>query len=192
MPGHSRAEVDGGPGGAIPERHGQGQAVVPQLGVPIVEPGRVFDEGLLGTGGHRHLLLSHIVQEAAVVENALPMVGFPLTQNHALTFSSVRFDKLGLGEHHHGGELQALLGDVGLADGRWQLAGTGYRVHYAFRVNREPDGFVPGLLFRYVLVKLHDYLVPYGVGNIIPHYFPLAIGEHVRSDDGGGSLVQLK
>jgi hypothetical protein len=29
MPGHSRAEVDGGPGGAIPERHGQGQAVVP-------------------------------------------------------------------------------------------------------------------------------------------------------------------
>ncbi len=123
------------------------------------------------------------------MENALPVIGLPLTQNHALTFSSMSFDRPGLGEHHHGRELQALLGDVGLADGRWQLAWTGDRIHYAFRVDREPDRLIPGFLFWYVLVKFHNYLVPYGIGNIVPYYLPLAIGEQGRSDDGGGGLV---
>ena len=120
------------------------------------------------------------------------MISFPLAQNYALALSRVGLDKLWLGQHHHGRVHQAFLWDVCFANRGGQFAWQGDRIHYAFRIDGEPDSLVPGFLFGQISVKLHNHLIPHSVGNIFPSYFPFVVGEMLRGDNIRGGLFQLK
>jgi len=189
--GHSRAVVDGGPGRAVSEGHGQSQAVVSVYRVPIVKSRGILHKRFLGARGHSYLFLFQIISQTAVIEHTLPMISFPLPQNDALALSRVGLDKFWLGQHHHGRMHQAFLRDVCFANGRGQFARKGDRVHYAFRIDGEPDGFVPGSFLGQISVELHNHLISQSVGNIFPSYFPFVVGEMLRGDNIGGGLFQL-